>query len=244
MHDVVAVTGRRRQGERITIYAETPLPTHRGPFRAVVFRDAATGDEHVAMVLGDVADESVLVRAHSECLTSEVLGSLKCDCRAQLDRALDLIAERGRGVLLYLRQEGRGIGLGNKIRAYALQERGFDTVDANRMLGFDDDSREYDIAAAMLADLGIRSVALMTNNPAKVRALEADGVVITRRVAHVVPHHAHNRGYLDTKRARMGHLYDAEAGDGTGEHRKPAAVGGADALVERFRKTPGAAHED
>jgi GTP cyclohydrolase II/3,4-dihydroxy 2-butanone 4-phosphate synthase/GTP cyclohydrolase II len=229
-------------------YAESTIPTDHGSLEVVVYREHTDGQpavEHLAIVKGDlVGAEDVLVRVHSECFTGEVLHSLMCDCREQLDLALGRISHAGRGAVIYLRQEGRGIGLGNKIRAYALQERGFDTVDANRMLGFDDDSREYDIAAAMLADLGIRSVALMTNNPAKVRALEADGVVITRRVAHVVPHHAHNRGYLDTKRARMGHLYDAEAGDGTGEHRKPAAVGGADALVERFRKTPGAAHED
>jgi GTP cyclohydrolase II len=210
MHDVVAVTGRRRQGERITIYAETPLPTHRGPFRAVVFRDAATGDEHVAMVLGDVADESVLVRAHSECLTSEVLGSLKCDCRAQLDRALDLIAQRGRGVLLYLRQEGRGIGLGNKIRAYALQAEGHDTYEANRLLGFPDDLRRYDVAAEMLRLLGVRSVELVTNNPLTLAGLAEAGVRIRGRIQLPSPSNPHNVEYLRVKRERTGHLIELD----------------------------------
>src|SRR5512138_2959662 len=182
MHDVVTVAGRKQRSERVRIYGEAPLPTDRGTFRAVVFREDATGAEHVAMVVGDVAGESVPVRVHSECLTSEVLGSLKCDCRAQLDRALDLIAEAGRGVLLYLRQEGRGIGLGNKIRAYALQARGHDTYEANRALGFPDDLRTYDVAACMIKQLGIASVQLITNNPLKISQLQAEGVEVTKRL--------------------------------------------------------------
>src|SRR5512138_910972 len=205
MHGVV-VADRKQRSERVRIYGEAPLPTERGTFRAVVFRDALSGAEHVAMVLGDVAGEAVPVRVHSECLTSEVLGSLKCDCRAQLDRALDLVAERGRGVLLYLRQEGRGIGLGNKIRAYALQAQGHDTYEANRLLGFPDDLRRYDVAADMLRLLGVRSVELITNNPLKLAGLAEAGVRVRGRIQLPSPANPHNVGYLRVKRDRTGHL--------------------------------------
>ena len=204
---VGSVAARRRA---LDVYAESPLPTERGTFRVVVFRERRTGIEHVAMVMGDAAGEGVLVRIHSECLTSEVLGSLKCDCRAQLDRALDLIARRGRGVLLYLRQEGRGIGLGNKIRAYALQAKGHDTYEANRLLGFPDDLRRYDIAAEMLRLLGVASVDLVTNNPQKLAALEDAGIPVRRRIALPSPANPHNIGYLEVKRARTGHLIEIE----------------------------------
>jgi GTP cyclohydrolase II len=207
--NVIPVTGRRRR-ERVTLYGEAPLPTHRGLFRTVVFRETDGGAEHVALVLGDVAGESVPVRVHSECLTSEVLGSLKCDCRAQLDRALDLIAERGRGVLLYLRQEGRGIGLGNKIRAYALQAQGHDTYEANRLLGFPDDLRRYDVAADMLRLLGVRSIDLVTNNPLKLAGLEEAGVKIRSRIQLPSPANPHNVEYLKVKRERTGHLIELE----------------------------------
>ena len=210
MRNVVAVPGREQRRERIRIYGEAPLPTHRGLFRTVVFRDEATGAEHVAMVVGDVAGESVPVRVHSECLTSEVLGSLKCDCRAQLDRALDLIAEAGRGVLLYLRQEGRGIGLGNKIRAYALQAEGHDTYEANRLLGFPDDLRSYDVAAEMLRLLGVRTVDLITNNPLKVAGLEEAGIRVRQRVPLPSPANPHNVNYLKVKRERTGHLIQTD----------------------------------
>ena len=210
MHDVVTVAGRKQRSDRITIYGEAPLPTERGTFRAVVFRDDATGAEHVAMVLGDVAAERVPVRVHSECLTSEVLGSLKCDCRAQLDRALDLIAERGWGVLLYLRQEGRGIGLGNKIRAYALQAQGHDTYEANRLLGFPDDLRRYDVAADMLRLLGVASVDLITNNPLKLSGLKEAGVRVRGRIQLPSPSNPHNVEYLRAKRDRTGHLIETD----------------------------------
>ncbi len=208
MHDVVTVAGRKR--ERIRIYGEAPLPTERGVFRTFVFRDDATGAEHVAMAMGDIAGELVPVRVHSECLTSEVLGSLKCDCRAQLDRALDLIAERGRGVLLYLRQEGRGIGLGNKIRAYALQAQGHDTYEANRLLGFPDDLRRYDAAADMLGLLGVRSVELITNNPLKLSGLADAGVRVQGRIQLPSPSNPHNVEYLRVKRDRTGHLIETD----------------------------------
>ena len=188
-------------------FADTMLPTVHGALRCVVYRDT-DGVEHLAMVAGEPAGEDVLVRVHSECLTGEVLGSTKCDCKAQLDRALDLIARRGRGVVVYLRQEGRGIGLGNKIRAYALQEQGHDTVDANRMLGFPDDARDYAVAAAILGELGVRSVALLTNNPMKAEALEQQGVRVLRRVPHLVEARGLARRYLEVKARRMGHLLE------------------------------------
>jgi GTP cyclohydrolase II len=210
MHDVVAVSGRKRRTQRVRIYGEAALPTHRGLFRTLVFRDESTAAEHVAMVMGDVAGDAVPVRVHSECLTSEVLGSLKCDCRAQLDRALDLIAGRGRGVLLYLRQEGRGIGLGNKIRAYALQAQGHDTYEANRLLGFPDDLRRYDVAADMLHHLGVRSVELITNNPLKLAGLEEAGIAVRTRIRLPSPANPHNVEYLRVKRERTGHIIELD----------------------------------
>lgn len=187
-------------------YAETMLPTMHGSLRCVVYR-APDGIEHVALVTGDVGGDDVICRVHSECLTSEVLGSTRCDCKSQLDRALAIVADAGRGVVLYLRQEGRGIGLGDKIRAYALQERGADTVDANRMLGLPDDARDYAVAGAILRDLGIRSLALLTNNPDKVRALQALGFPV-RRIAHLVDTVGAAGDYVAVKQRRMGHLPD------------------------------------
>lgn len=190
------------------LYAEAPLPTRRGPFRMMVFRDG-DGTEHVALVKGEVAGrEGVVARVHSECLTAEVLGSLKCDCREQLEAALDAIAAADAGVLVYLRQEGRGIGLGNKIRAYALQASGLDTYEANRHLGFEEDLRSYEIAAAMLGQLGVGSVDLITNNPLKVQGLEEGGVRVRRRIPSIVATNAHNAGYLEAKRELGGHLLD------------------------------------
>ena len=195
--------------ELVELYAEAPLPTRHGPLRALVFREIATGKEHVVAVKGEIRGQhGVPVRVHSECLTSEILGSLKCDCREQLEHALDLIARSERGAVIYLRQEGRGIGLGNKIRAYALQARGADTYEANRALGFADDLRHYDIAARMLQHLGVRSVDLLTNNPKKIEGLESEGVVVRRRIASLAPSNPHNIGYLRTKRERSGHLIE------------------------------------
>ena len=172
----------------------------------VAFRDGSTGDEHVALVLGTFGGQAPLVRLHSECLTGDVFGSLKCDCGPQLREALRLLAAAGGGVLLYLRQEGRGIGLANKIRAYQLQDRGLDTVDANRRLGFGDDLRDYGVAAAMLRALGVDRVRLLTNNPGKLAALEEAGIAVTERVAHHMPVNPHNADYVATKRERSGHL--------------------------------------
>ena len=188
-------------------YAEAELPSRFGPFRVVVYRELDGGKEHLAVIVGDVRGaEDLLIRVHSECLTGEALHSLRCDCRDQLDLALERIQSAGTGAVLYLRQEGRGIGLGNKIRAYAKQDEGLDTVDANLALGFEDDQRGYHVAADMLRDLGVRSVALMTNNPRKVQGLENDGIVVSRREPHEVEVHEHNREYLKTKQDRLGHI--------------------------------------
>jgi 3,4-dihydroxy 2-butanone 4-phosphate synthase / GTP cyclohydrolase II len=202
-----------------TRYAETLLPTSHGNLRCIVYRDDTLGTEHVAMVAGIVDGESdVLVRAHSECLTSEVFGSLKCDCKQQLDASLDRVARAGRGVVIYLRgHEGRGIGLGDKIRAYALQEQGHDTVDANRLLNLPDDVRDFSPAKAILDDLGIVSVALLTNNPLKIDALTRLGVKISHRVPHLVKASAPAMRYLETKGRRMGHVLD---GPVSATHRK------------------------
>ena len=190
--------------------ASTDLPTRFGVFRTHVFH--ATGErrqvplEHLALVYGEVSGAGrVPVRVHSECMTSEVFGSLKCDCRDQLDMALAEIARRGAGAVIYLRQEGRGIGLTNKIRAYELQANGHDTVDANRILGLPDDARSYEMVPTMLDLLGIESISLMTNNPDKVNQLRALGVSVVERISVIAEPNAHSAGYLDTKRRRMGH---------------------------------------
>jgi GTP cyclohydrolase II len=189
--------------------ARCRLSTAHGDFQLHGFLEAQTRLEHAALCIGDFSDgKPVLVRLHSECLTGDAFGSCHCDCGPQLRSALKAIAEEGRGVLLYLRQEGRGIGLLNKIRAYALQEKGADTLDANRFLGLPADARDYAFAARMLGALGVNSVRLMTNNPAKIDGLEAHGVKIVERVPHQVGRNQRNGAYLDTKAHRMGHLFD------------------------------------
>lgn len=210
MTEKTTVLPTRKPTHFLERYAESSLPTERGQFHIVVFRDRRDGKEHVAMVKGDVAGhEGVPVRIHSECLTSEVFGSLRCDCRAQLDRAMDFISQQGRGVLLYLRQEGRGIGLGNKIRAYALQQdHGLDTVEANLKLGFADDHRRYDVAGEMLRSLGVTSVDLITNNPLKIAGLVDEGIPVRRRIPSRTLTNPLNVDYLKTKRDRSGHLIE------------------------------------
>jgi GTP cyclohydrolase II len=170
------------------------------------FREAGTGEDHVALLVGAFGGQPPLVRLHSECLTGDVFGSLKCDCGPQLKEALRLIGAAGGGILLYLRQGGRGIGLANKLRAYALQDRGLDTIEANLRLGFADDERGYGVAAAMLRALGVDEVRLLTNNPAKVAGLEAAGIRVAERVAHHMPTNPHNADYVATKKAKSGHL--------------------------------------
>ena len=191
----------------VALVARAKLPLDGLPDTQIVaFRGADDGQEHVALVVGAFGGKAPLVRLHSECLTGDVFGSLKCDCGPQLKEALRIIGEAGGGVLLYLRQEGRGIGLANKLRAYALQDRGLDTVDANRRLGFGDDERDYAHAAAMLRALGIERVRLLTNNPRKVAGLNAAGIAVTERVSHHMPANPHNANYLATKRQKSGHL--------------------------------------
>jgi GTP cyclohydrolase II len=183
------------------------IPTRHGTFQLMLYLDNRDNKEHLALVLGNVeGKENVGVRVHSECFTGDVLGSLRCDCGEQLERSLQLISKRGHGVLLYLRQEGRGIGLLDKLRAYNLQDQGLDTVEANLRLGHAADERDYTVAALMIQDLGIRSVDLITNNPAKIRGLRSLGVAISRRTPLEVPARPENIGYLRTKAARMDHL--------------------------------------
>lgn len=193
----------------VRFVASSRLPTPWAVFDMHGFEDAATGKEHVVLTLGDVADGApVLCRVHSECLTGDALFSLRCDCGAQLEAALQKIAEEGRGALLYLRQEGRGIGLMNKIRAYQLQDQGADTVEANERLGFGADLRDYGICKVMLDHLHVQSVKLMTNNPRKVQALEQQGIRVAERIPLQFGRNPHNIKYLTTKAGKLGHMLD------------------------------------
>ncbi len=192
--------------ERLSIVTRARLPVLASETAEIVaFRSPEQAGEHVALIIGAPTGNPPLVRLHSECLTGDVLGSLKCDCGPQLDAALALIAQRGWGILLYLRQEGRGIGLINKLRAYSLQDQGFDTVDANTRLGFPVDARDFGVAARMLSLLGQERIELLTNNPEKVAGLEAKGIIVVDRIAHKLPPNPHNARYLETKRDRTGH---------------------------------------
>jgi GTP cyclohydrolase II len=196
-----------RNNPLVKLVARARLPLEDlPPTQIVAFRAADDGQEHVALIVGAFGGKPPLVRLHSECLTGDVFGSLKCDCGPQLREALKIIGSEGGGVLLYLRQEGRGIGLANKIRAYSLQDRGLDTVDANLRLGFSDDERDYGYAAAMLRALGIEEVRLLSNNPRKAEGLAVSGIKVSERVAHTMPANPHNADYLETKRKRSGHL--------------------------------------
>jgi GTP cyclohydrolase II len=197
----------KAEGLVVEKYAEADLPTKHGKFRIVAFVNNRDFKEHIAIVKGQIGgQEAVPTRLHSECLTGDVFGSLKCDCGEQLDRALEVVSDSDIGLILYMRQEGRGIGLANKIKAYSLQDEGMDTVEANLHLGFDDDLRDYSIAAEMLRLLGVNSIELITNNPRKVDGLEDEGVEITERRSLKVLPNPHNVRYLETKRNKSGHI--------------------------------------
>ncbi len=204
---------RMKREKFVSRVASTVIPTRYGSFKAFLYHSQVDNKHHLALVQGElnVAD-AVLVRVHSECLTGDALGSLRCDCGAQLNRALELIAQEGKGVLLYIRQEGRGIGLANKFRAYELQDQGFDTVEANEKLGFKPDLRDYGVGAQILVDLGVSRLRLMTNNPRKIVGLEGYGLHVVERVPLVTKPTAANLGYLTTKREKLGHLIQPPAG--------------------------------
>ena len=211
----------------VKVMGVADLPTRFGHFRIVAFWNNRDVKEHVAIIKGDILGaEKVPTRLHSECLTGDAIGSLRCDCRDQLEASLVRISSLDRGLVLYLRQEGRGIGLINKIRAYQLQDQGLDTVEANIALGFRDDERDYAIAAHMIGSLSVGSIQLMTNNPRKVRQLTEYGVEVSSRLPHVIPPNAHNRFYLETKRNRSGHWIDFSGKPHLMEQSDPVVVEG------------------
>lgn len=204
--DIIAY--RRRTERLVKDVVCTTIPNQFGEWRLTLYEDIVNHELHLSMVLGEITDEPILVRMHSQCFTGDVLGSMRCDCQPQLHKAMELIAEEGRGVIVYLHQEGRGIGLKNKLLAYALQDQGRDTIEANEELGFKADLREYGIGAQVLADLGVKKIRLMTNNPCKIVGLEAFGLEVAERVPIVVGHSEHNQRYLETKCRRMGHMLE------------------------------------
>ncbi len=200
---------RRCSEKLVKRVVTTTMPSKYGDFESHLYEDELTGEHHVALVRGSVdGEQNVLVRVHSQCLTGDVFGSMRCDCGDQLQQALKRIAAEGRGVMLYMRQEGRGIGLANKLRAYALQDQGHDTVEANQALGLPVDARDYGIGAQILADLGLTTIRIMTNNPAKRYGIEGYGLQVTKRVPLQVSPNRHNVGYLKTKRGKLGHLLE------------------------------------
>jgi GTP cyclohydrolase II len=200
---------RKDELPKITLFAEAKLPTPYGEFHVYVFRNDRDNKEHLALTMGDIRGErGILVRVHSECFTGETLGSLRCDCREQLESSMRMIGQAGRGIIIYLRQEGRGIGLGNKIRAYALQDQGLDTIEANHQLGFAADQRDYHLAVSILKHFEVKSLLLLTNNPEKIRDLSEHGIEIIQRVPLEARPTEYSREYLKTKRDKAGHLLE------------------------------------
>jgi 3,4-dihydroxy 2-butanone 4-phosphate synthase/GTP cyclohydrolase II len=207
------ISYRRRHEKLVHLVIETRLPTPFGDFKALAYKSDIESGEHLALVMGDIKDGTpVLVRVHSECLTGDVFASQRCDCGEQLDLAMKMVAGEKRGVILYMRQEGRGIGFHNKLCAYALQDKGLDTVEANLSLGFDADLRDYGIGAQILADLGLKEIRMLTNNPKKVVGLEGYGLKVVQTVPIIVAPNPHNRKYLETKQNKMGHILKIEDG--------------------------------
>src|SRR3989338_7170558 len=204
---------RLQAAKTVRRVVETSLPTAHGEFRLILFESLGDGQQHAALTLGNIHEPPVLVRVHSQCLTGDVFGSQRCDCGPQLDKALELVAAERKGVILYLRQEGRGIGLANKLKAYALQDQGMDTVEANTALGFGPDLRDYGIGAQILVDLGLSQIRLMTNNPRKVVGLEGFGLTLVDRVPLEIPPTPANARYLKAKRDKLGHLLLEQSGD-------------------------------
>ncbi|MFC1912833.1 bifunctional 3,4-dihydroxy-2-butanone-4-phosphate synthase/GTP cyclohydrolase II [Chloroflexota bacterium] len=205
---------RRRHEKLVHRVAEAKLPTEYGEFTAIAYQSDIDADEHLALVMGDITtEESVLTRVHSECLTGDVFGSLRCDCGEQVGLALQRIAEEGRGVFLYMRQEGRGIGFHNKIRAYALQDEGLDTVEANLSLGFEPDLRDYGIGAQILVNLDLHQIRLLTNNPKKVIGLEGYGLKVVETIPLIITPNPYNRNYLETKQKKLGHILEIPQAD-------------------------------
>jgi 3,4-dihydroxy 2-butanone 4-phosphate synthase / GTP cyclohydrolase II len=235
---VAQIVAYRLANERLVRrIAEASLPTEFGEFRVIAFENQVDGREHVALIAGEIDGRpDVLVRMHSECLTGDVFHSLRCDCGDQLHAAMRQIQQEGAGAIVYLRQEGRGIGLVNKIRAYALQEKGQDTVEANQTLGFKPDLRDYGIGAQILLDLGLSSIRILTNNPRKIVGLEGYGLSVTGREAIEVEATSHNRTYLETKRTKLGHilptLVDPALGDAPGTMSAPKGRPEAEAVAE------------
>jgi GTP cyclohydrolase II len=220
----------------VRIEAIAELPSRFGDFHIVAFWNNRDEKEHVAIIKGEVLGaEDVPVRLHSECLTGDVIGSLRCDCRDQLEAALRMIGRMDKGIVLYLRQEGRGIGLINKVRAYSLQDEGMDTVEANLALGFRDDERDYAVAAHMLMSLKIKSILLITNNPKKIQQLTEHGIQVTDRIPHIMEPNDHNRFYLETKAAKSGHWIDFSGKEHLAEQTdRPIVQGMTEEQVQAF----------